>query len=107
MVSEWFLSEHILQAKGGLFWFGNLRASYSIATPAKVSSGSRPRPGMGAAMRRRTICIASPQHGQRKAGRGLSQACSGLGAILSTSCSSEVIGVRLQLNYMPDQSKPS
>ena len=47
LLCDWFLSEHILQAKGGLFWFGNLRASYSIATPAKVSSGSRPRPGMG------------------------------------------------------------
>ena len=48
-------------------------------------------------MQRRTICIASPPHGQRKAGRGLSQACSGLGAILSTRCSSAIKDIEGQI----------
>ena len=88
LLCDWFLSEHVQQAKVGLGQLDDGRASYSIATPAKVASGSRP--GAGGHLRRRTIGIAAPQHGQRKVGRGFTPACTALGTTLSTRCSSVI-----------------
>ena len=53
----------------------------SIATPANVSSGSRP--GVAEHMRRRTICIAPLQHGHCETGRNFTGIGAGAGAGLA------------------------
>ena len=63
--------------------------AYSINTPARVSSGIRS--GVGGAIRLRTICIGWPQHGQRNAARGFTQAVRDVvGMTFNTSCNNAI-----------------
>jgi len=72
------------------------RGRYSIDTPASFAR-SHLRPGNGGSMRVRTMRIGSPQHGQRSAARGFTQAVMAAGTIfINTTCNS-AIRVRFKL----------